>query len=43
MRSAALKRYESGWRQRGVVADLGPEELAFVRSLAERYGSFLDP
>ena len=37
-----LQRYERGWRNRGVTADLGGEELAFVRALVERFGSELD-
>jgi len=36
-----LRRYESGWRQRGVMADPSDEELAFVRELIRRHGSFL--
>jgi hypothetical protein len=37
-----LRRYERGWRQRGVTADPSVEELAFVRALARRFGSILD-
>ena len=37
-----LQRYESGWRHRGVTADLSAEELAFVRALVERFGSVID-
>lgn len=37
-----LQRYERGWRNRGVTADLGGEELAFVRALVERFGSEID-
>jgi hypothetical protein len=37
-----LRRYEAGWRDKGVVADASPEELAFIRALAHRYGSTLD-
>lgn len=37
-----LQRYESGWRHRGVTADLSMEEAAFVRALIERFGSVLD-
>ncbi len=37
-----LQRYERGWRNRGVTADLGGEELAFVRALVARFGSELD-
>jgi hypothetical protein len=38
-----LQRYEANWRWRGVLADLGPEELAFVRALVRRFGSTIDP
>jgi hypothetical protein len=37
-----LRRYEAGWRFRGVTADPTAEELAFIRALGARYGSFLD-
>lgn len=37
-----LQRYESGWRHRGVTAELSPEEVAFVRALIHRFGSVLD-
>jgi hypothetical protein len=37
-----LRRYEAGWRHRGVLADPSAEELDFVRMLARRYGSVLD-
>jgi hypothetical protein len=37
-----LRRYESGWRYRGVTADPSPEEWAFIRELVQRYGSYLD-
>ena len=37
-----LKRYERGWHERGVVGEPSPEELAFIRELAARYGSVLD-
>jgi hypothetical protein len=37
-----LRRYESGWRHKGVVAEPSPEELEFIRALARRYGSTLD-
>jgi len=37
-----LRRYESGWRNRGLVADASPEELTFIRALVARYGSVLD-
>lgn len=38
-----LKRYEAGWRWRGVLADPTAEELAFVRDLVRTYGSVLRP
>lgn len=37
-----LRRYERGWRHRGVTADLSPPESAFVRALIRRHGSDLD-
>lgn len=37
-----LRRYESGWRYRGVLADPSPEEWEFIRGLVQRYGSHLD-
>ncbi|WP_437663264.1 hypothetical protein [Sorangium sp. So ce1182] len=37
-----LQRYERGWRNRGVTADLSAEEAAFVRALIHRFGSVLD-
>ncbi|AUX43753.1 hypothetical protein SOCE26_052080 [Sorangium cellulosum] len=37
-----LQRYERGWRNRGVTADLSVEEAAFVRALIRRFGSVLD-
>jgi hypothetical protein len=37
-----LRRYEAGWRQRGVLADPSPEELEFIRALARQYGSTID-
>lgn len=36
-----LKRYESGWRHLGVLADPSAEELAYVTVLARTYGSHL--
>jgi hypothetical protein len=38
-----LRRYEAGWRWRGVLVDPSEEELVFVRSLVEQYGSVLRP
>jgi hypothetical protein len=37
-----LRRYESGWRWLGVLADPTPEEWDFIRALVARYGSHLD-
>ncbi|WCQ92667.1 hypothetical protein NQZ70_05410 [Sorangium sp. Soce836] len=37
-----LQRYERGWRNRGVTADLSEEEAAFVRALIQLFGSVLD-
>jgi hypothetical protein len=37
-----LRRYESGWRHLGVLADPSPEEWDFIRALAARFGSHLD-
>lgn len=37
-----LRRYESGWRHRGVLADPSPEEWRFIRALVARFGSWLD-
>lgn len=37
-----LRRYEAGWRYKGVLADPSPEELDFIRALVRRYKSFLD-
>lgn len=36
-----LNRYERGWDNRGVLANLENEELAFVRALANTRGSWL--
>ena len=36
-----LRRYESGWRWLGVLADPSPEEWDFIRALVARFGSFL--
>lgn len=38
-----LRRYESGGRWRGVLADPSAAELEFARALARTYGSVLDP
>lgn len=37
-----LRRYESGWRHLGVLADPSSEEWEFIRALAARFGSYLD-
>jgi hypothetical protein len=37
-----LRRYEAGWRYKGVLADPSPEEWTFIRELVERFGSYLD-
>ena len=37
-----LRRYESGWRYLGVLADPSPEEWDFIRALISRFGSYLD-
>lgn len=36
-----LRRYESGWRHLGVLADPSPEEWELIRTLVARFGSFL--
>lgn len=36
-----LRRYEQGWQYRGILGNLGVEELSFVRILAKYYGSWL--
>jgi hypothetical protein len=37
-----LRRYEAGWRYKGVLADPSPEEWAFIQELVRRFGSYLD-
>ena len=37
-----LRRYEAGWRHRGVLGEPSAEEVRFIRSLASRFGSILD-
>lgn len=37
-----LRRYESGWRYLGVMADPSPEEWDFIRGLVKRFGSYLN-
>jgi len=36
-----LRRYEAGWRHLGVLGDPSAEELAFIRDLVRRFGSYL--
>jgi hypothetical protein len=36
-----LRRYESGWRHLGVLADPSPEEWELIWTLVARFGSFL--
>ncbi|HEY7214486.1 MAG TPA: hypothetical protein VIC28_07640 [Thermoanaerobaculia bacterium] len=37
-----LRRYESGWRWLGLLAEPTPEEWDFIRALVVRSGSVLD-
>ncbi len=37
-----LRRYEAGWRYKGVLAEPSAEEEVFIRALVQRFGSFLD-
>jgi hypothetical protein len=37
-----LRRYEAGWRYKGVLADPSTEEWSFIRELVKRFGSYLD-
>ena len=37
-----LRRYEAGWRHKGVLGDPSPEEWEFIQALAARFGSTLD-
>ena len=36
-----LSRYERGWENRGVLAELEGDEREFVKILATKYGSWL--
>lgn len=36
-----LRRYEAGWRWRGVLAEPSADELRFIRDLAARYGTVI--
>lgn len=37
-----LRRYEDGWRYRGVLAEPSAGEWRFILALVERFGSVLD-
>ena len=37
-----LRRYEAGWRYKGVLAEPSSEEEVFIRALVQRFGSILD-
>ena len=37
-----LRRYEAGWRYRGVLGEPSAEETRFIRALVSRFGSTLD-
>ena len=37
-----LRRYEAGWRYKGVLAEPSAEEWRFIRALAREFGSYLD-
>ena len=37
-----LRRYESGWRYRGVLSEPSPDENMFIKALVARFGSVLD-
>jgi hypothetical protein len=36
-----LSCYESGWKYRGILADLEGEELVFVQNLVKQLGSWI--
>ena len=36
-----LQHYESGWKYRGVLADLEGDELYFVRHLVKKFDSWI--
>lgn len=36
-----LRRYEAGWRWRGVLAGPSADALRFIRDLAARYGTVI--
>ncbi|MGB7415718.1 MAG: hypothetical protein WA902_16045 [Thermosynechococcaceae cyanobacterium] len=38
-----LSRYERGWRYRTLFNNLEGEELAFLKTLAQQYQSWLQP
>ena len=37
-----LRRYEAGWRYKGVLAEPSAEEEVFIRTLVQRFGSIID-
>lgn len=37
----ALNRYERGWRYQGALAEVGADEKAFIKQLADKKGSWL--
>jgi hypothetical protein len=37
-----LRRYEAGWRYKGVTANPSEEEWSFIRELVRQFGSYLD-
>lgn len=37
-----LRRYESGWRHKGVLSEPSPREAEFIKALVARFGSILD-
>ena len=37
-----LRRYEAGWRHRGLLAEPSAEEWRFIRALVRKFGSILD-
>jgi hypothetical protein len=37
-----LRRYEAGWRHKGVLGDPSPEEWVFIQELVKRFGSYID-
>jgi hypothetical protein len=37
-----LRRYEAGWRYKGVLAEPSSQEWAFIQALVRQFGSYLD-